>query len=296
MTAEAIGSLVPAPAWSGAVVSIYSTAVNLLHPDGLLVGLVAAEGQMSPFSLLVPELFRASTGANGVLLQVAMPCRLSGNQLRIGPLTVELDAATIWSGLLEPHLEGGISTPGNSLRRLEEALGAAGTEGGFLSMIIATASPTIFNRKASELLAQIEETAGSRASVLAGLSGLVGLGIGFTPSGDDFISGALLAEQMTAGRGGRIDREEIRYALGRTNYGGRTLLSSVLDRRFPDYLLQLASSLHASELVGQSDEGAASRLVVAAVRAAASHGETSGTDAMSGAAWYLRLAAGDLFV
>jgi hypothetical protein len=292
MIAEAIGSLVPASEWSGTVVSLYSTAMNLLHPTGLLVGLVAADAQMSPFSLLVPELFADAHGANGVTLRVTTPCRLSGNQLGIGSLTVELGAARQWSGLLPPRLDGGIGAAQISLRRLEAGLAVAGAAGGLLDVVIASASPTIFARKARELLARVEETAVSKASKLIRLSGLVGLGVGFTPSGDDFISGALLAEQLTAGRGGVVDREDIRSAIDRTNHGGRTLLTSVLARRFPDYLLQFASSLYESEIIGRSDNGAAFRLVLDAVRVATAHGETSGTDAVSGTAWYLRRACG----
>ena len=116
---------------------------------------------------------------------------------------------------------------------------------------------------------------------IRGLSELIGLGIGFTPSGDDFIAGAILGEELTGTMGHDyplIDRDEIIGALHRTGYGGRTLLWQVLKNHFSFYMIKLADGL-LSGVPGEMER---------AVCRAVSHGETSGTDLLTGLVWYLK--------
>lgn len=294
--AELIGALVPGHSWNGSVVSIYSKAINLLHPDGFLVGVVAFERQMSPFSIHAPELFTVGSDDIAVGLQQGTPCRWGGNRLELGPFGIELEEAISWSGLLPGALTGAVRKPQAILDLLLEGLRVAGAHDGLRELVIPNDSPTIFGRKAREVLDRTRSRSSSPDGTIRGLSGLIGLGIGFTPSGDDFISGVLLAEELTGGLGGLVDREEIRSTLKKTNNGGRTLLVSVLARQFPDYLLALARGL--CEAAGRDADGdaAAGKTAIATVRTAAAHGETSGTDAMSGVAWYLERALSGLFI
>jgi hypothetical protein len=113
------------------------------------------------------------------------------------------------------------------------------------------------------------------------LSQLIGLGPGFTPSGDDFIAGALAGERMSQifGQPGfAIDKGELRTSLCKTNDAGKTLLWQALQGHFPCYLTEAVKGL--SRAGGPHD-------LARVVSRATVHGETSGTDALAGLLWYL---------
>ena len=176
---------------------------------------------------------------------------------------------------------------------LGQALAIDAGEEGLAGLALSPEGTNRFARRCGELLASIEaptmrrrrSSRTSRRAALRGLSHLVGLGIGLTPSGDDFLAGALLGERIAllAGSGTPtllIDRKEIAGALAGTSAAGAALLRLALHDSFPAYLLDLARAVVAAgELPA----------VLAAVRHAASHGETSGSDACTGLWWYLRL-------
>ena len=102
---------------------------------------------------------------------------------------------------------------------------------------------------------------------------MVGCGPGLSPSGDDFLTGALLAFAGSALFRGKIER-----ALPGTTAPGRTLLWMALQRQFPAYLVEFVDVVSAADSAGA---------VVAAARAACARGETSGTDALAGFCWQM---------
>lgn len=272
------------------MVSLFSRAFNVLHPRGLLVGVVAAPEQMSPFALLAEGLFRAEGGvAPGARIAKGAMCRRTSSGLIVSGMRLDLSGSRPWDGRLPPGLMGSIADPSSLAALLRAAIAAAGAEDGLREIVVPGSSGTIFARRAREILASAHNGEDGRREKLRGLSGFVGLGIGFTPSGDDFISGVLLAREMTGRGGPELDEQEIRSALDRTNDGGRTLLTGVLSRCFPAYLLEFAGAIAASIRSSSSGGAAVERSVQDAVRAAAAHGETSGTDAVTGFAWYLGL-------
>jgi len=304
LQAKAFGELVPRGVWQGNVVSVYSRALNLLHPKGLLVGLVASAAQMSPLSILVPGLFAfgdgGATAGRGV--KVGERGEIDGEMLRLSGISIGLTSAEPWNGRIRSEIAGCIADPVRTFERLQQALAVEGADDGLREVVVTGAEQTIFGRRCREILGSVEHGADEIRSDsphpahLQGLSELIGLGIGFTPSGDDFISGVLLARSLVAPRlRMRIDRDELESALGRTNDGGRGLLIAALKDQFPAYLLAFASSLAESERQTAVDPAIAVQLVSDAVREAARYGETSGTDAVTGAAWYLRLVGRFLF-
>lgn len=300
---QAHGLLIPEAPWEGPVVSLFSRAFNVLHPSGLLVGVVASLRQMSPFSLLAEELFAADWGQAPVArIAKGAPFRRTGTGLLVSGIRLDLGHSRRWDGRLGPRLTRSIADPGSTANLLRSALAEAGAEDGLREIVVGGTSQTIFGRRAREILngVRIEKVDGPAR--LRGLSELVGLGIGFTPSGDDFLSGVMLAAEMSEAIRVEVDAEEIRSALGRTNDGGRTLLAGALDRCFPAYLLEFACAIAAAQQHGTAgattagaavpgsrdhDGTTAERAVLAAVRSAASHGETSGTDSVTGFTWYL---------
>jgi hypothetical protein len=165
---------------------------------------------------------------------------------------------------------------------LRSAILEISREEGFASVL--DTPRNAFARKAKEILSQSAET----------LSPLLGLGVGFTPSGDDFLAGYLMASDLwSASRGNSRDaedakisatrlREGVRDRLGETTPGGRTLLYLALRKSYPWYLLRFWRSIRVID--GDRRPGAD---VSEAVQCAAGHGETSGLDALTGFAWFL---------
>jgi hypothetical protein len=96
---------------------------------------------------------------------------------------------------------------------------------------------------------------------------LAGWGPGTTPAGDDMLAGMLIASALRAeGPFGPIDAT-------RTTPPGASLLRCAIAGDFPDYLLAVAGALCA-------DDCAAA--LPSALRAALSHGASSGADAIEG--------------
>jgi hypothetical protein len=126
---------------------------------------------------------------------------------------------------------------------------------------------------------------------LGGMANLVGVGIGLTPSGDDFLAGMLLAEQMVTLAGLAPDvqmaRHDIARALPRTTAAGRTLLWQALQGVFPAYLLDLVRSFCRRPAATTVHRSSTDEDFVPCLRRVLAHGHTSGTDAVVGFLWYL---------
>jgi hypothetical protein len=171
---------------------------------------------------------------------------------------------------------------------VKEALVGKGRDGGFLGLLRKGGAKNPFVDKAVKVLSKIR-SAPSRAAGFKVLSGLVGLGPGSTPSGDDFIVGVLLAEEtlrlllsaeekaVAAGPDPMLpcsaEKEELWAAMNRTNDAGRTLLWQALQGHFPAYLIETLRSI--SDAKGKQE-------IVDAVERAVGRGATSGTDALVG--------------
>ena len=102
---------------------------------------------------------------------------------------------------------------------------------------------------------------------------LVGLGPGLTPSGDDFLTGLLLARDLLERPSPAPLKEAIRARLALTTNAGKTLLYGALEKRYPFYLHEFARAWSSAQDSGEE---------AAAVISALAHGSTSGTDALAG--------------
>jgi hypothetical protein len=261
------GELAARGAWTGRIVSVHGRALNILRADGRLVSVVTRESDMTAMSVLVPALLQGGTSVAG------REIRCDGLRLRTGTEElVDLTAARRWSGRVGcvPRIEP---------RALEAAAGALLAHRGPLCLADLLAPERPPGSEAAAAAAARLAAWRDGSSALGGLGGLVGLGPGLTPAGDDFLTGMLLAD--TLGLGGlplpgtrRLDAGDLSAmgrALGSTTAAGRTLLELALDRRFPAYLLAFA---------GAPSAAAAAR--------ASEHGATSGTDAVAGFLWMAR--------
>lgn len=273
----------------GKVVSVYAKAINILTSENLIVSLVENHTQMTPLSICLPALFRGSEAQEG-RVKPGDRAKLEARGLTISGLSVDLGSGEIWEGTLVPDDVRNFRP--FKIPLLGEALLEKGKKGGLLGLICPGGQQDPFVKKASGVLDRVF-TEQHDTREIRGLSQLVGLGIGFTPSGDDFISGVLLGDRIVdlssasqkeltetarGTTGDMIGEEEIWDALDKTNYGGRTLLWQALQGHFPYYMIDAARGLAEANNDKEMKE---------MVGRAASHGETSGTDALVGLFLYL---------
>ena len=282
------GTLVPRRL-SGTVYSTHEHILNIREGGAYrLVSLIANDRDLTALSALV-------TGAELVrVARVHAPGRA---------IALVLADAPSWDG----RLPAGHATPEprqlcalcSALRR---ALALHGRPGGFLHLSALPGSSAPFAARAARELGAAEKrlrTGGPQAKL--DLGALVGLGIGFTPSGDDFVMGVLAAEALSAaGSEGRraggdevaagvVERSSVAQRLATTTPGGATLLGLALQGSFPRYIVDFVEALPAVCAAGGERSGAAvpgrdrtADMIEAAVREAVAHGETSGTDAVAG--------------
>ena len=255
----------------GEVVSAFSGAVNILHRQGLLVSFVQETRAMTTLSVCVSALFqnpkKHPVPGDRVLFD--------RHRLVTEDVVVVLLGQPTWQGTLTREHVKGFRESKVSL--LKKALLMKGKDGGFLGLLRNEETDNPFLGKAREVL---------RHEVL---SDLVGLGPGSTPSGDDFLTGVLLGEQLLSlvpvaeakGVAGNqktvipwpLKKQDLWAALNRTNDAGKTLLWLALQGHFPGYLIDMLRSV--SDAEGQEQ-------VAMAVERSLRCGETSGTDALTG--------------
>jgi len=282
MSPTLVGAGVPRLIGGGEVVSTFSGAVNIRHAQGLLVSLIKETRAMTSLSVCLPDLFRKREKFPLVGERV----RFERRRMVTKEFVVDFRGRPTWQGALTRNDVRGIRASKGSL--LKEALLLKGRDGGFLGLLRGDASNNPFVAKAMEVLCKAR-AAPSRDSRLRALSGLVGLGPGSTPSGDDFIAGALLGEgtlnlllsgeaKAVADRQETVipwsaEKEDLWVAMGKTSDAGKTLLWQALQGAFPEYLIEMVRSV---------SDAQSKQEIVDAVERAVGRGATSGTDALVG--------------
>ena len=277
-----VGAGVPRLTGWGEVVSSFSRAVNARHSQGLLVSFVEETLAMTYLSVCLPALFRKPRRG----LVPGNQVRFDGHRVILGDFVVDFPGRPTWQGKLTQRDVKGLCASRVSLVR--ESLLLKGRDGGFLGLLRGGEPNNPFVARAMRVLSG-DRSAASRAVRLNALSGLVGLGPGSTPSGDDFIAGALLGETAlrllwSAESKAVADslepmipwskgKEDLWIAMNRTTDAGKTLLWQALQGHFPNYLIETVRCV--SEAKGRQE-------IADAVERAVVRGETSGTDALTG--------------
>lgn len=251
--ALAQGELICPDTWMGEVLTVHSRAVNVLRADGLVVSLVADLDSMTAMSVCVPGLF----GEPRVKEAVGRPVMRDGKRIEIEKAArVDLAGSPTWKGTIDHTLLREI--PEARIAHVREALLAYGHAEGLLGIFLPEKSTQPHVEKAGKALRDQRPEA------------LVGLGPGLTPAGDDFLVGALMAFPRA------LRGASLKAALPGTSPAGRTLLWMALRRSFPAYLVAFVNSIARADSTEEIHK---------AVRAACAHGETSGSDALSGFCW-----------
>lgn len=260
--ADQRGSLLPDAPWEGSVQSTYSRVVNLLHPSGILISIVDSLDNMTDYGLTVKNF-----GSLLSRITIGSIFLCDGDRIIFPDTIINIFGASVWSGILFKTLyELSID-----LIPIKDAFNEfAAAEG--LAPVVTKRTGNLYSNTAGKLIEKAVGNTDVPGGFLIDLSPLVGLGIGFTPSGDDFLAGVLLYEAISGIH--LIDKDRIREKLSGTTEGGRTLLTLALHNSFPFYLIQF------SELICTGTSCS-----VKAVKMAVEHGSTSGSDSLAGFLW-----------
>jgi hypothetical protein len=283
---------VPATSWQGVVLAVFPRAVNIVV-DTVCISLVSDQEAMTGLSITVPALFQPDTHHLRAALRPETVVYRVGAHIRL-PLdaatTVDivLAGAAPWDGALHASDVSGLALHRTEI--LARLLCRHGRAGGMLGLYAGEmATSPLLRSTIVSLRADVERPQ-------AGLSRLVGLGIGLTPSGDDFLTGVLLADCLATHAGSAhrlpIARQEIAVALERTNAAGRTLLWQALQGVFSAPLLALARCFSGAQVATGTQRGSDDAAFEQCLVRVLEHGHTSGTDTVVGFLWYLERVKG----
>ncbi len=177
--------------------------------------LLRDENLLSPYSLLVTSLFAKKIELKSQLVYFYQ------DVVKIGELVeIELPRDSVDMALdSKDEIATGFDF---DVENLVEFICSFGKPEGLLG-IIDKAISSVWSNKALRVLGDGE---------LERCADLVGLGIGFTPSGDDFLCGVLLGLDAL-GREEEFVLLKNRLDLERTSLGGRSLLMGALLRQYP---------------------------------------------------------------
>ncbi|MDR3577469.1 MAG: DUF2877 domain-containing protein [Anaerolineaceae bacterium] len=220
----------------------------------------------------------------------------TGDQVRISPTSIDwlnrnislsLADAEIWSAAEPPEMQG---TAGGCYKRLVEIarqVTAAKGQLGFAPLLLPILGLADTDRLSVELTSVWiklhgllhDPSSSTPASLIEILSDLIGFGRGLTPSGDDFITGFLLA----GARGLNVHSSELRQAIIRTAYQKTTTLSA--------NLIECAAAGQADERLIQVLDAVTTgeKALQPGLEQLLNYGSSSGADTLAGIALAARL-------
>lgn len=276
-----IGADLPEKCFTGSVHSVFARACNLQDTQGGLWALLAPDLPRSSWSIRVQSLHRPFE----TFLERGMTFVCDGRSLRVpsAELTVRLDEAERWDG--DYILPGRGPCPEGSWQRALALAGAAGWPGLCALLHPADEAGSVLDRALLETFARARENlleAAGRydiAAAVAACRGLLGLGQGLTPAGDDFVGGFLAGLRVQAA-GERqklfaagLGRELERQVAGGTGTVAAGFLAHACRGSFAETLSMLAVALRS---------GLAGREIDSRVRDLLAFGGTSGADTLAG--------------
>ncbi|RJL35493.1 DUF2877 domain-containing protein [Bailinhaonella thermotolerans] len=266
MVAVSKGYLVPAADFAGTVHSVFATACNLTV-DGRLLTVHDAAAPHTPTSVRVVS-WRPRARAGG-------PARCAGGILTFGEHALDLRALPVWTPPPPPPPAATVPpaiTAAREVARIRER------------HVEARGIPAVpgLAARAESLL---EALTGRPRDVPRAVAGLVGLGPGLTPSGDDLLVGALAVLSRAAPGSAFAGSAFPALAYGVRRHAHRTTDVGA-------HYLRLAAAGHFGEplvnLVDALVTGAARAAVPALTQAALRVGASSGADGVAGVLLGLR--------
>jgi hypothetical protein len=245
-----------------AVLSVFARTINLQAKSGI-VTVQTGEAAFTPLSVVLgPEDFlRVRQACAGGVCNARFSCgRIA--PCACGPMAFE-----------RPALERRVALLSKALAAMAKPDSLAMLDGASLSPAQSRARDTLAEAES------LHESGGGGAKALAGL---IGLGVGLTPSGDDFLLGALAALRLwrtgkpPALLGPLAGAVAANLDTGKTSALSAELLRCGLAGMFPHRVLDVISA--------ESEQA----FVAAAARGIAC-GHTSGSDTLAGILWAARV-------
>jgi len=296
---------------SGRVHSSFARTVNILCRDMTWICLHPPGVPMHPFSVRVRV--RPESGSNFLSAVQDEPASVSRERIELGGrVVVSLESAVPWNCDLGPASDG--ETPAGALDAIDALLGEVLIDSIFLRAVatngqmtgtaawndgvgrIDSAGKIPADSGAGGLQAALAARIGVAVDLmesawrlrcvepaLKGVKQLVGLGIGLTPSGDDFLIGFIGAAYFFAHADDfrKAVFEGMRPLVHRTNLPSFFMLKAALKGRYPG---PLSDFLHAIET------GSSARVRSAAKRLTGL-GATSGQDMLAGVLSWLHVSS-----
>jgi len=259
------------------VLAVFDRACDLITPDGDVVALVVPQVGDGPLNIVVngtPGFF-AGVGHGAAV-------RLAGDRLQVDGLWVDLKRAAVWEprpdweALRARRTAIGSCLP--LLRALCRRHAPAGSLLGLLTGSLPDEPPAritlLAAQKATDALQK--GWAGDSQKLHEGVAGLAGLGIGLTPAGDDFLTGAMLWAWLDHPTPELFCRAVAIVAVPRTTTLSAALLKAAARGECSAAWHALLSALSMGQREGARDK------IAGAVHEILSRGATSGADSLAG--------------
>lgn len=275
---------------SGTVLAVFERSAYL-DLDGRVVALASADLARGPLTITVRDFapFHAISTASDV--------RLTGGELRVGPIAMDLRGAAVWDPSLQPPVDAANPGPAGAMvasraSAIDELLAGAPDESIApllrpLPAVASTPARAVLLEALARGLEAIADLLGGHANeeAVADIAAreIAGRGPGLTPSGDDLLIGIVHALRVWPRIAPPGSAASIRDLLVNAARPRTTRISGAY--------LEAARCGWAAEpwhaLVRSVSEPPA--LTRAAVRRLLRIGETSGADALTGFCWAWRL-------
>ncbi len=235
---------------TGTVHSVYRKTINLSF-DGTLVALQAAGSPLSPISLIT-----SLTGQEMSDLPVSagQPVSLTADTIHLPETAFCLDAAETVETMLMPVSESDLP----SLTAQICSILKHSAKGGFRNILFPSDKPTQLGEQLVLAAAENHMNLCSQkirlfhyTTAAHSLSSIIGLGIGLTPSGDDFLCGVLaglILRDCTDHPFSTALQEQITQKLPDTNDISRTFLQCALQGQFSEAVCSLRHASDAAQL------------------------------------------------
>jgi hypothetical protein len=248
------------------VQSLHEGIINFLNlKTGYLVSFIQKQSNMTGMSLLVPSLFEND-------IKLPRPGQIirqrNEEDFFLDSKLLSYINTPLWSGYASAEKK----ILSERLKELYE-MKMNIDEGESLFALFKDSCRNPYQLKVKKIL---ENHILLKNGQIEGLEKLIGLGQGMTPSGDDFITGAFLGQNLFTGSS-ILCQKNIKKNLERTTTAGKTLLFLAIQNSFPAYLLNFIKEI----CVPEKD-------IKTASLKAAEHGATSGLDSLTGLLWYFK--------
>jgi hypothetical protein len=248
-----------------AVHSSFEGTVNILGDDLLWMSLHPSRIPRHPYCVIIDDGDYCSGGKRFLRSIHGEPVTLSRSRIVLGRgrLAVDLDGASVWEGSIAPvntfsrdRLKRRLST----LRRLVQRVAIRSP---FLGVLLGTGSADILPSapagaalcaKAGDAMRELRGAFQGRRlrSVSPVMRSLIGLGLGLTPSGDDFLTGLLAAYYFFSYESEfrRSIFRSLRPVIGCTTLPSSFMLRAALKGSYPEHLTELVRSLDTGDHAG----------------------------------------------